>query len=732
MGREGRMSSEHRARAEEIRFADDAHHILESLLREIHKARRKASPASIDIVRSLVNDLVTFAEYQGYDAIWRSLLGLRELPPDDLLDDVEERVARWLDAAKSAASGSERGEAGFVPARQSLGAAMRTMDAEAQRKIAHVMEIHLDIFNNLVHNLADATQRTVYLDSLDNLIFSLRDTEFPALREMLDRHRRFICGPIEAAQIQEIQRDLQTLGHLTQAGRPLELTRKGKTIDLRPLLPDLRVVMYNLRYLIRRAESSARRKGLIESWRTNVNELSRQFRKLGLSSAVESLKRLDRKFKNHVGDTVLLDGFLHLSHVLATEAGVMDDVFSGHDAVLYRDLNAWQTDKQVYRLLDTEYVLPHRTLVETERIPEIMDVAADLTALRSALAALNREARDGGGRHMSHAMDDVTSQLTKLTRRLVKAADHVQRIDGRLLLNRLEREIVRSGKKTRTSVQVWTDDHDARMELALVEDLENPLLELTRQFVDRVAGDESLEIELTLRESTYAYGLVFKSSDAGRGWIDLMAALAGTAPTRTGRLDKFVNDILQYRADASQGIRDFIVRGLDRLRCDIRVEPTEWEIKIPKRQMFANVVILKSGDDYYVIPSFAVKDTRTVGEDQLLTVQGHRMLRHEAKLIMAIPLHQLVHPEKPASGRTIVIVDTPSKPTGLLVDEVIGTDDIAVKPLDDLLRAGQVFSGGAVLADGHIGLFIDPMELGELAQQTEASVREFLETRKAN
>lgn len=726
------MSSE-RVRVEEIRFADDAHHILESLLREVHKTRRKSAPPAIGTVRSLLDDLITFAEYQGYDAIRRVLLTARELPSDDLLDDVEERVTRWLDSAKGAASGSDRAEGGFTPLRQSLGTSMRSMDVELQRKIAHVMEIHLDIFNNLADNLKSATQRTVYLDSLDNLIFSLRDVEFPGLHDMLQRHRQLMVGPIDDAQIEEIQRDLQTLGQLTQAGRPLELTRNGKTIDLRPVLPDLRVAMNNLRFLIRRAEQTRHTKGLNEAWRSNVEELSRQFRKLALSSATEWLKRLDRKFRHADEAADLLNDFLQLAHVLATETGVMDDVFSGHDGVVYRDLNAWQTDKQMYRFLDTEYVLPYRTLVETERIPEIIDVAADLTTLRSALSSLSREMReDGNNRRVSHTLEDVTGQLTKLTRRLVKAADTVQRIEGRLLLNRLEREIVRVGKKRRASVQVWIDDHDARMELALVEDLENPLLELVRQFVDRIVGDESVEFELALLESTYAYDLVFKSADASRGWIDLMAALAGTAFARRERLDRFVKNLLHYRGEISQGIHDFIVRGLDRLHCDIRVEPPGWAIRIPKRQMFANVVILKSGDDHYVIPTFAVKDTRPVADEQLLTVHGHRMLRHEAKLIMVIPLHQLVHPEQPATGRTILIVDTPLKPTGLLVDEVIGMDDIAVKPLDDLLQAGPVFSGGAVLADGNIGLFIDPMELGELAQQTEATVRQFLETQRAN
>ncbi len=730
------MNSESQTSSENLRFTEDAHHILESLLKGVHRAQRQKNQVEMERVRSLLEDLITFAEYQGYDAIWRSLLRIREMTPQDTLDELGEFIAGMLEELKTSSDAIERPDRSPAPGRKSLLSALRAMDPEMQSKITHVLEIHLDIFNNLVHNLTDNAQRAVYLDSLDNCIFSLRDIELAPVQEILNRHRSLLADPLEPSHIKEIRTDLRALGQLIPFGpSSVDMPPKSKPVDVRTVLPDLQMIMHNIRHLINRVLQSKRTKGLAEPWRANINELLKILRKLSIDSPQKALDHLDQQFKDWDEDSPsLLDDFLHFGRVLAVEADIVTSSLIGHDHVAYHDLASWPTEKQLYRLLDTEYILQNQILVDSERVPEIIDIAADLTTIRSSIHDVSEKMRaDLTGVRASRLLDELNSQLTKVTRRLIKTTDLVYRIDGQFLLNRLDKELAHCAKRNRGVCQAWLQNDDVRMDLTLIEDLEDPLLELLRQTANHVILEkDSISLELTLSESKYAYNLVIREREGHPAWMELLANLTTSARTRAERLEAFVRGTLGFRHEASDAIGDFVQRGLDRLRCDIEITPSDWTLRIPKRHLFSTTYVIKSDDEIYLMPVDAVLDNRSLSEDQLMMVHGQRMLRYEGRLIVAIALNSLVHPDQAAGGHQLLIVDTPGKPTGLLVDQIVGTEEVAIKPLDEALRAGRIFSGGAVLGDGNIGLMVDPIELGELSTHTEASVRQFLETQQVN
>jgi two-component system chemotaxis sensor kinase CheA len=131
-------------------------------------------------------------------------------------------------------------------------------------------------------------------------------------------------------------------------------------------------------------------------------------------------------------------------------------------------------------------------------------------------------------------------------------------------------------------------------------------------------------------------------------------------------------------------------------------------------------MIVKVGSERYILPTVAIRQlirpdraayNCIVGEAETINVMG--------RLLPLVRLHTLFDIE-PVNRNpweaTLVVMEGEKRSKCLLVDEILGKEEVVIKNLGESLKRIKGVSGGAILGDGNVGLILDPEGLFEMAE----------------
>lgn len=131
-------------------------------------------------------------------------------------------------------------------------------------------------------------------------------------------------------------------------------------------------------------------------------------------------------------------------------------------------------------------------------------------------------------------------------------------------------------------------------------------------------------------------------------------------------------------------------------------------------------LVVKVGDERYILPAVAVRETLRPAAEDYFTVQGQgEVIRVRKQLIPLLRLHRLfrtgdgnVHPTQ----ALVMVVEHEGKQQGLLVDDILGKQEVVIKSLGETFQRIKGLAGGTILGDGRVGLILDMAGLLSLAQ----------------
>ena len=364
---------------------------------------------------------------------------------------------------------------------------------------------------------------------------------------------------------------------------------------------------------------------------------------------------------------------------------------------------------------------------------------------------------------------DFDSSMKAAVTKFKSSSQNLGRISGELqegvmkirmvpisqIFSRFPRVVRDLSRDLNKNVQLVIEGEDTELDKSVVEDLLDPIMHCVRNSLDH--GVESPDARkklgkpeqgtLLLKASNEGNMIVIEVADDGHG-IDVEAVKQKAVERGVLHPNKSLTDIEAFQLVFAPGFStsktissvsgrgvglDVVKTHIEKLNGTVMVESepnvgTRFIIKLPLTLAIIQGLLIRVGDEVYSIPITSVIESHRVKPDEINRIDNYEVFNVRDEVYSLLRLNRLfgiTSAETDDDGYNyIVVVGTEEKKVGLMVDSLIGEEDVVIKPLKDQFTNSPGIAGASILGDGSISLIIDVAQLLELGLKQEMQARE--------
>ena len=382
--------------------------------------------------------------------------------------------------------------------------------------------------------------------------------------------------------------------------------------------------------------------------------------------------------------------------------------------------------------------------VDIKKLDELMGIVGELVLARGGLTRVTNELKsDMGFRGIAVDLHRLVRTIERRIIDLQLAIMQVRMVPLGQVFDRLARAVKRTAQGLGKDVELLVGGEDTELDKLIVEDLVDPLMHLVRNAIDhglespdaRVAAGKPRRGSLELRAYPRGNHVVIDIIDDGRG-IDEVA-VKRTALDRGLVDEEHIGQLTrrevwnliflpgfstrkEVSAVSGRGVGlDVVKTNIARLSGLVDVDSvagkgTRFTITLPMTLAIIQAVIVKSAHRVYALPLASVLEMVTVGKKDLCTVEGREMITLRGQTLPLLRLDRVFHPDQkpraPTSDDDVgyaAVVGLVQHRAALLIDDVLGQQDIVIKTLGAYLQGVRGIAGATHLGDHETILVLD-------------------------
>jgi two-component system, chemotaxis family, sensor kinase CheA len=151
-------------------------------------------------------------------------------------------------------------------------------------------------------------------------------------------------------------------------------------------------------------------------------------------------------------------------------------------------------------------------------------------------------------------------------------------------------------------------------------------------------------------------------------------------------------------------------------------EGTRIEINLPLSLAILDGQLVRVGQQVYVIPVLSIIETLELEQTECADVPGTgEICQFRGEYLQMLRVSEHFNLAEKGTGKLVVVVDTHGKRTGLVIDDVLGQQQVVIKPLDRNYRSVKGLAGATIMSDGSVALILDPANINEPDVAAEAA-----------
>ncbi len=330
-------------------------------------------------------------------------------------------------------------------------------------------------------------------------------------------------------------------------------------------------------------------------------------------------------------------------------------------------------------------------------------------------------------------------EFTNLAHRLQDEITAARMVPIGSLYSRLTRAVRDAGKSAGKDVEVELAGGDTELDNNIIQQIADPLVHLVRNAVahgiepatDRAAAGKPETGKVSVRAYHRGNHIYVEVEDDGRG-IDYervkQSALERALVSRetAGRLtERDLREMLFHPGFSTAPVKtelagrgvglDVVRANLNALNGEIEIqskagEGTRFILKVPLTLIISPALFVRCGDTTFALPLAVVEEIRRLRADEIEDVGGKLMTKVRDVVTEVIRLDSSLGlpPLEAVNGYfRMVVANAGNRQIGLVVEEVLGKDEIVIKNLGEYLRRVKLFPGTTIAPDGSLILLID-------------------------
>ncbi|MBA4387313.1 MAG: hypothetical protein C0404_04985 [Verrucomicrobia bacterium] len=383
---------------------------------------------------------------------------------------------------------------------------------------------------------------------------------------------------------------------------------------------------------------------------------------------------------------------------------------------------------------------------ETIRVPvslldDLMNLAGEMVLGRNQLLRLSPAlAAAGGG--IGAILQNINMVTSELQEKVMQT--RLQQIGS--VFSKLVRVVRDLSKRLGKNIRLDLDGEEVELDKSIIEMLSDPLMHLVRNSADhgiespderRRAGKPvegviglsarheggQVHIEIT-DDGRGISGAVLKEKAVAKGLLSLerVKQLSDREALSLVFIPGFstaevVNDV------SGRGVgMDVVKSNMDRLGGNIHIESevgrgTRTILRLPLTLAIVPALVVVAADRRFALPQMNLEEVLRLGRGMdIEKVRGHDVVRLRGALLPLVSLdHVTGSGSEPGGDAYVLVVRDRHRRFGLVVDRVLDTEEIVVKPLSSYLKAARCYSGATIMGDGKLALILDVPGIADLA-----------------
>ncbi|WP_187867247.1 chemotaxis histidine kinase/response regulator CheAY2 [Helicobacter pylori] len=393
--------------------------------------------------------------------------------------------------------------------------------------------------------------------------------------------------------------------------------------------------------------------------------------------------------------------------------------------------------------------------VDVRRLDHLMNLIGELVLGKNRLIRIYGDVEERyDGEKFLEELNQVVSSISAVTTDLQLAVMKTRMQPVGKVFNKFPRMVRDLSRELGKSIELIIEGEETELDKSIVEEIGDPLIHIIRNSCDH--GIEPLEERRRLNKpetgkvqlSAYNEGnhIVIKISDDGKGLDPVMlkekAIEKGVISERDaeGMSDREAFNLIFKPGFSTAKVvsnvsgrgvgMDVVKTNIEKLNGIIEIDSevgvgTTQKLKIPLTLAIIQALLVGVQEEYYAIPLSSVLETVRISQDEIYTVDGKSVLRLRDEVLSLVCLSDIFKVDAILESNSdvyVVIIGLADQKIGVIVDYLIGQEEVVIKSLGYYLKNTRGIAGATVRGDGKITLIVDVGAMMDMAKSIKVNI----------
>ncbi|MDY0120582.1 MAG: response regulator [Sulfurimonas sp.] len=387
--------------------------------------------------------------------------------------------------------------------------------------------------------------------------------------------------------------------------------------------------------------------------------------------------------------------------------------------------------------------------VDVKRLDHLMNLIGELVLAKNRLIKINDDVEERyEGEEFLEELNQVVSIVSLVTTDLQIAVMKTRMLPIGKVFNKFPRMIRDLTRELNKKIELEIKGEDTELDKSIVEEIGDPLVHIIRNSCDhgvempevRAAKGKKESGTIGLRAYNEGNAIVIQIDDDGKG---LDAEMLKNKCLEKGLITEKEADIMtdkdafalifkpgfstaaQVTNVSGRGVgMDVVKTNIEKLNGIIDIDSeidvgTTIKLKIPLTLAIIQALLVGVQEEHYAIPLASVLETVRISTEEIYTVENRSVMRLRDEVLSLVHIGDIFEVERildSSEHAYVVVLGLGSSKLGLIVDTLVGQEEIVIKSLGEYLKGIDGIAGATIRGDGGVTLIVDVADLMQMAK----------------